>query len=125
LVVPFDRCCWHSVDPGTVLFTVTNSNAWTSFSGQLEIDAAGGGTGFQAVTRANIHAQTAAAQAFPATPSLTDATNHTYYLKAQFQMSASGGNVRIRATESAGTITPGANSFYKLRRLTTQGSYVA
>lgn len=20
-VIPFDRCCWHTVDPGTVLFT--------------------------------------------------------------------------------------------------------
>ena len=33
-VIPFDRCCWHSVDPGTVLFTgsvtrdVTCSGSW-------------------------------------------------------------------------------------------------
>ena len=33
-VVPFDRCCWHTVDPGTVLFTgsvnrgVTCSGSW-------------------------------------------------------------------------------------------------
>ena len=33
-VVPFDRCCWHTVDPGTVLFTgsltrgITCSGSW-------------------------------------------------------------------------------------------------
>jgi hypothetical protein len=111
---------------GTVTVTVTNSAAnYTNYSAWLEIDAVGGGTGFQALTRANIHNTTTAANAFPATASVTTATNHLYILGATFQMNAAG-NIRIRFTESAGTVTPLANSFYRIRRMPgNTGDFVA
>jgi len=111
---------------GTVVVTVTTSAAnYTSFSGSLEIDAVTGGTVFQTITRANIHAGTVAAQAFPATGVVSDATNHKYTLKVVFQNNGAG-NIRIRFTSSAGTVTPGANSFYKIRRIPGNiGTFVA
>lgn len=111
---------------GTVTVTVTNSAAnFTLFTGWLEIDAVGGGTGFQAPTRANIHGGTASAQAFPATGSLTDATKHMYRLGAFIRMNAAG-NLRISVTSSAGTVTPLAGSFYRIRRLAGGvGNFVA
>jgi len=118
---------FQKITDGTVTWTIVNSAAnYTSFAAWLEIDSTTGGTGFQTITRANIHSTTSASNAFPATASLTSSpTNHIYMLGATFQMNAAG-NIRIRVTSSAGTVLPMPQSFYRIRRMPgNTGNFVA
>jgi hypothetical protein len=112
---------------GTVTFTITNSAAnYTNIAARyVGVAAAGFATAATSLVSAGIFGVTTAAAALPATTSLTDATNHHYILYATVEMNAAG-NLRIRATESAGTITPRRGSYYKVRRLPANtGTFVA
>jgi hypothetical protein len=111
---------------GTLVVTVTNSAAnYTSFSGWIEYCATNAVGSNVAPVRNQVHKSTTAATAFLASASLGSGVNFLVKLGAVIQMNAAG-NLRIRCTESAGTITPQANSFYRLRRMPgNTGDFVA
>lgn len=112
---------------GTVTYTITNSAAdYTNIVAKYQQSpAAGLGTASTSQLTAGIVSTTTAAAALPATTSLTDAANHYAVITATIEMNAAG-NIRIRCTESAGTITPLRGSFYKVRRIPASvGDFVA
>ncbi len=103
---------------GTVTYTLTNSAAsYTNIAAYFEQSAAAGiGTASTSQVGAGIVTTTTAAAALPATTSLTDAVNHFAIIHAIIEMNAAG-NIRLRCTESAGTITPLRGSRIKLVRV--------
>jgi hypothetical protein len=111
---------------GTVTYTITNSAAnYTNIAATYDQSPAAGMQTAAGGVRAGIVGVTTAAAALPATTSLTTAVNHWAKLYAVIDMNAAG-SIRIRCTESAGTITPLRGSYYKLRRLPTSvGTFVA
>jgi hypothetical protein len=110
---------------GTVTISLTCSGSnFTNLTGWLEIDSAAGGTGFQSTQRANLFGQTGPTVNFPASPSLNDATLHNW--RFHFLFSTVAANIRFRVTSSAGTVTPQAMSFYKIRNIRgNEGTFVA
>lgn len=112
---------------GTVVYTITNSAAdYTNITAKY---VHWHSTGIQSSTAntfgAGIVTTTTAAAALPATQSLSDAVNHAAIITATIEMNAAG-NIRIRCTESAGTITPLRGSYYRIRRLPASvGDFVA
>lgn len=60
--------------------------------------------------------QTSTALAHAATASLTTAVNHHYHFKLHVWTNAAT-NVRLRLTQSAGTATPRAGSYYAVRKI--------
>lgn len=111
---------------GTVTYTLTNTQTYTNLDAEYFQSAAAGITPNAASTTAGVNKQTTAATALPATASLTTAVEHFCYLKAIAEMGTAG-NVRLRVTSSAGTITPRRGSFYKATRLSgaNVGTFVA
>jgi hypothetical protein len=117
---------------GTVIWTLTNTQAYTNLSAVLDTDAATGSAAGansaiapNAINRATMSKWTTAAAAFGASGSLTTNTQHIHRIAAR-AMCGTAGNIRLRATLSAGTVTPLAGSFYKVRRLPANtGAFVA
>lgn len=111
---------------GTVTYTITNSAAnYTNIAAKYQQSAAAGmGTAATSSLSAGIKGTTTAAAVLPATTSLTTAVDHFAIITATIEMNAAG-NIRIRVTSSAGTVTPLRGSFYKIRRLDSVGTKVA
>jgi len=117
-------CVFTKTTAGTATWTITASSAPTRISGTYNASpvtgiAAGtpvtGYTGSQASTTA----------AFAATASLTTGVNHAFYFVTQIQTAAAT-NWRLRLTQSAGTATPLAGSYYRVRKIpTTTGIFAA
>jgi len=68
--------------------------------------------------------QTATAMAHAATASLTTAVNHHYHFKLHVWTNAAT-NLRLRLTQSAGTATPRAGSYYSVRKISTNAGTFA
>lgn len=112
---------------GTVTFTLTNTQAPVNMNAGWEGSVTGiGASG--TMTRAGLRASTSAAAAMPATPSIADASNVFYRVRVLVETHATvDGNLRLRATSSAGTITPRRGSWYRVTRIpsTSVGSFAA
>uniref|UniRef100_A0A6M3J838 Uncharacterized protein n=1 Tax=viral metagenome TaxID=1070528 RepID=A0A6M3J838_9ZZZZ len=120
--------CWYTKTvAGAVTFTVTNTAVNTNMAASCIHSA---GTGIQAMVSPLVCGsvtQTTATMAFMPTPSITTAVNNYAYINVVQEGSAST-NVRLRATEGTGTITPLRGSYYTCRRLaagTSVGTFVA
>lgn len=111
---------------GTATYTITNTAVVTNLVASYLQSAVGGIATNAAPTLASVVTQTAAAVALPVTASLTTAVNHWVYIFCLFENGA-GTNVRLRVTQSAGTVTPLRGSYYTCRRLFTGnvGTFVA
>ncbi len=101
---------------GTVTYTITNTATYNNIVAQYVQSAAGGIATSAAQTGAGIVGVTAAAAALPATASLTTAVNHKVVIRAVAECGTAG-NIRLRITSSAGTVTPLRGSYFTVRRL--------
>ncbi len=104
---------------GTVVWTLTNSAAPTSQSIYYEMCPVGGITappGDAGMLVGQIRNDATAALALSATSALSDATSQYMHMKIWLQ-NGTGTSLKIQATKSAGTITPGVGSYYKVSRL--------
>lgn len=102
---------------GTVTWTLTNSAAPTSQNIIYEMSPASGivaPPGTAAMLSGQIYNSTTAAQTV-VTASLTTAVNHYARFKI-FLRNGTGTSLKIQATCSAGTITPGINSYWMCKR---------
>ena len=112
---------------GTVVWTLTNSTTVTNMAVNVQHTAVAGYTAVPTATAFTVAAlvnQTAAAVAFSATASLTNNTNHI----AKFRIILENGSstsLRLRATSSAGTITPLRNSRWKATRVANASALAA
>jgi hypothetical protein len=110
---------------GTVTWTLTNSGTYNNVAVcSLESASAGSSAGnSQEFLQAS---GTTAAFQIGTTGSLADAVNHATWIRAIVEI-ANAGNLRLRATESAGTITPLRGSHYTVKRLPAGniGTFVA
>jgi hypothetical protein len=116
-----DIYCWFlKTSAGTVVWTFTNSAAPTSQNLVMETSVAGGIATFPGTAAELLHSQiyndATVALALPATASLTTAVNHFMHTRIHLQ-NGSGTSLKIQATVSAGTITPGINSYWTCRRM--------
>lgn len=120
------RCLFTKTTAGTVVVTLTTSQTPQLISGTVWYGAATGGTATGASNQIAIFASTTGV--FGASLSLSTAANHAFTVKALIQTHATlASDLRINFTESAGTVTPFANSYYKIRKLPpgNVGSFVA
>jgi hypothetical protein len=104
---------------GTVVWTLTNSAAPTSQNIFYEMSPITGivappGTATMLVGQ--IRNDATAALALTATGNLTDAVSHYMHMRIYLQ-NGTGTSLKIQATKSAGTITPGINSYWVARRI--------
>lgn len=104
---------------GTVTWTLTNTSAPTAMNVIYRASVATGisGSGVATYLDASIYNSTSASPTI-VTASLTSAVNHWASFKI-FLRNNTGTSFKIRATCSAGTITPGIGSFIFARRLPT------
>lgn len=114
---------------GTVTWTLTNSTTVTNMDVNLLMSSSAGFTSnasASVVSTGSITFQTAAASAFAATASLTTAVSHWAKFKIILENGAST-SLRLRATSSAGSITPLRGSYWKATRIssTNTGTYPA
>jgi len=120
------HCYFLKSTAGTVTWTLTHTQTLTNLNAFWigNVITGFGATG--AVSGAGVDKQTSAATALPVTGSLTTAVDHYYKITAVVQC-ATAGNIRLRATESAGTITPRQGSYYTATRLSggNVGTFVA
>jgi hypothetical protein len=101
---------------GTVTYTITNTQAYTNSVFSYIQSPAAGITPNATPTYAGLVTNTTAAAALPATASLTTAVNHHARIYCLVECGTAG-NIRLRVTESAGTVTPLRGSYYTARRL--------
>jgi hypothetical protein len=101
---------------GTVTYTLTNTQAYTNLAAYVLQAPVGGLTSFVSVQGAGVAATTTAANALPVTQSLTTGVNHFAKIMATVECGTAG-NIRLRVTSSAGTVTPLRGSYYTARRL--------
>jgi hypothetical protein len=101
---------------GTSVWTLTNTQAYTAFTGWVSRCAVGGIGTIASLTGAGLANQTTAAAAFAASGSLTDATQQYAHIRVICTIGTAG-NIRLRHTSSAGTITVRRGSYYTVRRL--------
>ena len=111
---------------GTVTYTLTNTQAYINLVAWYEQVAVGGIATNASPTGGGIVTTTTAAAALPVTASLTTAVNHFAMIKAIAECGTAG-NIRLRVTSSAGTVTPLRGSYYTARRLLAgnEGTFVA
>lgn len=100
---------------GTATFTITNTQTYTNIVASWLISI-GDLAVANAVSQAGIVTTTAAAAALPATGSLTTANNHHVIIRALAECGTAG-NIRLRITQSAGTVTPLRGCMFTARRL--------
>ena len=104
---------------GTVVFTWTFSSAPTAAGAFYEGTPATGYT-TTAITGAPVtgeaHVQAQAVMAHAATASLTTAVYHSYRFRVHVRTNAAT-TIQLRATESAGTITPQAGSYMRATKI--------
>lgn len=114
---------------GTVVWTLTNSAAPTSQNIFYEMSPAAGivaPPGTATMLIGQVYNDTTAALALTATAALTDAVNHYMHMKIWLSNST-GTSLKIQATKSAGSITPGIGSrWVAVRRpATNTGNFAA
>jgi hypothetical protein len=108
---------------GTATFTLTASSAPTRMIGVYQGSPI---TGIAAGTPINgfTGSQGATTAAFSATGSLTTAVNHAYQFNVQVQTNAAS-SFKLQLTQSAGTATPLAGSYYTVKKISaTTGTFV-
>jgi len=104
---------------------MTSTAAYTNIAARYQQTAAAGIAAAAAGVDGGIVTTTTAAAALPATTSLTTAVNHNCIIRAIAEIGTAG-NIRLRVTESAGTVTPLRGSYYTARRMTPNtGAFVA
>lgn len=106
---------------GTVVWTLTNSAAPTSQNIVYEMSPITGivaPPGTATMLSGQIYNDATAALALSATGTLSDAVNHYAHIKV-FLQNGAGTSLKIQATVSAGSITPGIGSKWISRRLPT------
>jgi len=104
---------------GTVVWTLTNSAAPTAQNIVYEMSPVTGVVappGTATMLSGQVLNDATAALALSATGALTTAVNHYMHMRIWLQNGA-GTSLKIQATKSAGTITPGIGSYYKVTRL--------
>lgn len=109
-------CYFLKTTDGTVTWTITNTQTYTNIAAHYQQSI---GTGIATVgdaVSAGIVTTTTAAAALPVTGTVTGGANHWAIIRATAECGTAG-NIRLRATESAGTITPLRGSYYTARRL--------
>lgn len=112
---------------GTVTWTITNTQAYTNAVAWHLSDAVGGVATNAATTGDGIVTNTTAAMALPvAAGNLTTAVNHYHEITALVECGTAG-NIRLRVTSSAGTVTPLRGSFYTAQQISANniGTFVA
>lgn len=114
----FEAECWFlKSTAGTVVWTLTTSAAnYINLAGRWHASPVATLATAGAMTSAGVVTQVGPATAFPATGSLTSAVNHCHSIVALIETNAVG-NIRLRCTESAGTVTPLRGSYYKVTKL--------
>lgn len=120
-------CYFTKTTAGTVTVTITSSLAPANLSGVIQTGSTGGGTTVNAANQIVLFNSTATGAAFGPTGSLTNNTNHVFQIRLIVEANASASNLRINFTESAGTVTPLRNSYYKVTLLPVgnSGSFAA
>jgi len=120
-------CYFTKTTAGTVTVTLTTSAAVVNLNGTVQYGAGVGGTATGGANQISLFASASTANAFGASGSLTTAVNHAFIIRAVLDANASASNLRINFTESAGTVTPLRNSYYKVTRLpaSNTGSFAA
>lgn len=107
---------------GTATFTLTASSAPTAMFGYY-IGSPATGVGSGAPQTGYSASQAATTAALPATASLTTAVNHEYNIRTRIITNAAT-TFKVQITSSAGTATPLAGSFYRVRRVSsTTGTF--
>jgi len=101
---------------GTVTWTITNTQNYTNITAGYRMNVITGLAATGAVNSAGIVGVTTAAAALPVTGSLSNATNHRAIIRALVECGTAG-NIRLRITQSAGTVTPLRGSMFTARRL--------
>jgi hypothetical protein len=122
------HCYFLKTTAGTLTWAPTFSSAATVAHATLEYTPV---TGFTTtnisgtMVLAQATQQTVGAMTFAATASLTTAVFHIAKFRIRVTTNAAT-NFRINVTNSAGTITPQAGSFYTVRRVVTNaGTFAA
>jgi len=102
---------------GTVTFTLTFSQAPVSVAANYIGSPVAGVSAVGTPQVAGIVASTSTATALPVTGTLSDATNHSYIIRATVESNATtGGTIQLQLTEGAGTVTPKRGSWFRYRR---------
>lgn len=101
---------------GTVVYTITSTTAPTRQKIDYVMTPVGGVGTVGTPQTAGVKGTTSTALATPASGSLTTAVDHRAIVRVLYTANTAG-NVRLRITPSAGTVTPLADSFYVARRL--------
>ena len=108
---------------GTATWTLTASSAPTRIIGTYMASPITG-IAAGAATSGFTGSQGAATAAFAATGSLTTAVNHAFQFSVQVQTNAAT-SLNLRLTQSAGTATPLAGSYYTVKKISaTTGTFV-
>lgn len=111
---------WHlfflKTTAGTVTWTITNTQAYTNLVASWIGSVITGISATGALSSSALVTNTTAAAALPVTGSLSNATNHYYIIRALAECGTAG-NIRLRVTAGAGTITPLRGSCMFARRL--------
>jgi hypothetical protein len=108
---------------GTATFTLTATSAPTQITGYYIGSGITGINVAAAPTTGYAGSANATTAAFAATGSLTNAVRHAYKFNVTV-ITNDATTFRLRLTQSAGTATPLAGSYYKVNRIsTTQGSF--
>jgi len=108
---------------GTATFTLTASSAPTQITGYYIGSGITGINVAAAPTTGYIGSAAATTAAFAATGSLTTAVNHAYRFNVTVITNAAT-TFKLQLTQSAGTATPLAGSYYKVNKVSgTQGSF--
>ena len=108
---------------GTATWTLTASSAPTRITGTYQASPVTG-IAAGAVISGFTGSQGATTAAFAATGSLTTAVNHAFQFSVQVQTNAAT-SLNLRLTQSAGTATPLAGSYYTVKKISaTTGTFV-
>jgi hypothetical protein len=113
-------CYFLKTTAGTVTWTFTNSAAPTSQNINSRFSPATGiitGTPTATELQGDIYNDATAAKTV-ASGSLSDATNHRHRFTI-FLQNGTGTSLKIQATCSAGTLTPGINSYWRATRMSS------
>ena len=117
-------CYFTKTTTATATVTISSSLAPVNLNGIIQYGASAGNG---AANQIALFGSTATAAAFAASTTLNNGVNHAFTIRLLVQSNASDSNLRFLFTESAGTVTPLRNSYYKVTRLPSgnSGNFVA
>lgn len=116
-------CVFTKTTAGTITWTMTASSAPTRMVGTY-ISSPNAGITAGVTNTGFTGSQGATTAAFAVTNSLTTAVNHAFQITMQVQTNAAT-NWRLKITNSAGTATPLAGSYYTVKKISTStGTFV-